>query len=99
MKEVEVKDKAGNVYKVYLDEITYGQRCQILKNATSGKLVRDGIDAELDVIELERGIVLASIVRIEPEVKVSKEVFLNNLPISEAQKIVAAAIEINPLGI
>lgn len=96
MKEVTVKNADGAVYRVKVGKLTYGERNAILQKAMRMVMVGADVKGEINYAILEREIVIKAVKSIEPNVR-SVEEFIDNLELSEAQKIVSAVFELNPL--
>lgn len=95
MEEVKVVHE-GKEYKVHVGKITYAQRNQILESSTETIVEGGKTIAKINYPKLERGVLLASIKKVAPDVA-DIGAFIDSLELDEAQKIIDVALRLNPL--
>lgn len=92
--EVQWQDKT---YKVTVGTITYGQRNAILSACMKMKIERGQYVGDIDYAKMEQELIVYAIKKVEPDVGMPVREWVKLLDVSEAMKLVAAAMELNPL--
>ena len=95
VKAVEIMHN-GKKYRVTVGSLKYGQMNKILQKYLKATVEGGQLKADLDYASMEREIVIASIKEVEPAID-DIERFVDELDITEAQKLINVAIELNPL--
>lgn len=93
MKEVEVTLK-GKKVKLHIGEITFGKEMELLKKYSVID-VRTGNVKSLNVFGYIEELIVASIVKVEPEMEITLE-DIRSLSRDDGKKLMNVVLEVNP---